>query len=255
MSKKDRGIVMVSYCKTNGAQRFDSRDISSLNLCGDKTCSRCSMLGEAIKKEAELAFKYIMGIDHAEEGSESVGAELYFNKDMHGKVEYLSPGEIMERYGDVLPPKSKGELTERMKNAQFPLTEKCMSVLPEGWEKIGEDLLNIEQRLVFGPKYVEGKMKGIALIEKYKNNGGLLFRVVNVDMLRDGGTLVIDCEARDKSARYEMDKNLDEVRHLGKKVTDDAALEYLRRELNKYISRCHYSMGYAQRIVDNIKTK
>jgi hypothetical protein len=128
-------------------------------------------------------------------------------------------------------------------------------VLPEGWQEIGEKLLNIEERLVFGPKYVEDKMRGIELIEKYKNNGGLLFRVVNVDMLRDGGTLVMDCDTMMESTRFEMDKNLNEIRHLGKKVTDDATLEYLRRELNKYISRCHWSSEYAQRIVNNIKIK
>jgi hypothetical protein len=134
---KDRGIVMVSYCKTNGTQKFDSRDITSLNLCEDKTCGRCSMLGESLKKESKLAGKYIMGIDHAEEGSESVGAELYFSKDSLGNVEYLSPGEIIKRYGNVLPPKSIEELKKRMTNAQFPLNEKAFLCFQKDGRKLG----------------------------------------------------------------------------------------------------------------------
>ena len=137
-------------------------------------------------------------------------SEVFFGEDYIGKVEHLTLGEITKRYHNALYPKTMDEVFEPNNN------------------NIGRE----------------------ELIQKYLNNGGKSFDVIDIDIFRDGGTIRIETS---NSEFFHLDKEREKIDLLGVEVVSDATLEYLKSRLERYIQSNEYNTKYAKIVIDNIK--
>ena len=90
-------------------------------------------------------------------------------------------------------------------------------------------------------------------IREYVKNGGKLFMVKSVDILRDGGTFQIET---DKGCYY-LHKS-DMTLHSSWPVTDENKLEdsllieFMEERIQTYLNELSYTIGYCEKILAKI---
>jgi hypothetical protein len=96
------------------------------------------------------------------------------------------------------------------------------------------------------------------LIKKYVvENQGELYRITTIQVIRDGGTRVI--ETNKKDIEYYIHKKNGTIHKSYPRtdttdlVTNENELEYLREQIEVYIDRCKWDIQYGLQVLEKMK--
>ena len=92
------------------------------------------------------------------------------------------------------------------------------------------------------------------MMNEYLDNGGVIFRVSNVDFLRDGGTTIIETTKgnfyidKQKTGLFNMIEGANTPEFERVMITDLPLIAYLLHEINKYMIRLKGKFETSERI-------
>lgn len=240
-----RNVTAWITCKTHGSQLFNPQEPFDFKMCNDTSCTHCTNLHGAIKREAEMYTDLIMGLDLTTKSTLTFSIDRGFGR----QVEYLSVGDVIKKYNNCLTEEQKGLMRG------FP---------KESLDKVATDLANLENKLMWGDQHPAVEVECFkqmssqeALTQVYLNEGGIGFSVKNIDMLRDGGTIVITCENKHKEyyPEFRLDKDGEKISLDGDVIENEATLAYLQQRIERHLQNLDWQVNMGKKVIDCITNK